>query len=150
MSERGTGGGLIPLDLEIFSKKVVFLVLSEKKQISSLLAPWKIFGKSPSVPLPGKNPSDAHDETMIFFTLNLLIDFCNFFAKPLIFCETTAWCYVAFIIGGDCLWKTLSCQQFTMWQIAVELNTKHDSYLKLFGYTTLCGVRTKVVNWERS
>jgi len=39
-SEGGKGGALAPLDFEIFSKKkVVFLVLSGKSQISPLLAP---------------------------------------------------------------------------------------------------------------
>jgi len=39
-SEGGKGRALAPLDFEIFSKKkVVFLVLSGKSQISPLLAP---------------------------------------------------------------------------------------------------------------
>jgi len=55
-SERGAGP---TLDFEIFAKKVVFLVLSGKKQISPLLAsPGKNLEKSSSAP-PGKNPSDA-------------------------------------------------------------------------------------------
>jgi len=51
---------LAPLDFKMFRKKVVFSVLSAKKQILPPLAPsWKNFGKKPSAP-PGKNPSDAH------------------------------------------------------------------------------------------
>jgi len=43
---RGGRGPWPPLDFEIFSKKVIFLVLSGKKQISPLLVPlWKNFGK---------------------------------------------------------------------------------------------------------
>jgi len=45
---RRKGGGLPPLGFEIFSKKVVFLVLSGKKQI--LAPPGKILEKSPSSP----------------------------------------------------------------------------------------------------
>jgi len=50
-------GGLgPPLEFKILAKKVVFLVLSGKKQISLFLAsPWKNFGKSPSAPPPEKN-----------------------------------------------------------------------------------------------
>jgi len=39
---RGEGGVLAPLDFEIFSKKVFFLVLSGKNQTSPLLPPGKI------------------------------------------------------------------------------------------------------------
>jgi len=50
-----------PLDFEKFSKKVVFLVSSRKKQISPLLEPPReISVKIHLVPLLGKNPSDAH------------------------------------------------------------------------------------------
>jgi len=49
----------VPWILKILAKKVVFLVLSGKKQISPFLAPpWKNFGKITWRP-PGKNPSDA-------------------------------------------------------------------------------------------
>jgi len=41
-------GGLAPSWISKFSvKKVVLLVLSGKKEISPLLAPWKNFGKIP-------------------------------------------------------------------------------------------------------
>jgi len=57
---RGGRGALDPWILKILPKKVVFLVLSGKKQISPLLAPrGKILEKSPGAP-PRKNPSDAH------------------------------------------------------------------------------------------
>jgi len=45
----GKGGreGLDPLDFENFSKRMVFLVSSGKKQTSPLLAPPRKFGKIP-------------------------------------------------------------------------------------------------------
>jgi len=51
--EGEAGGALAPLDFEnIIKKKIVFLVLSEKKQIPPLLAPpGKIMEKSLGSPL---------------------------------------------------------------------------------------------------
>jgi len=46
--KRGQRGPWPPLYFEILAKKVVFLVLSGKKQISPLLVtPWIKFGKIP-------------------------------------------------------------------------------------------------------
>jgi len=47
---RGEQGGIHPLDFEIFNKKVVFLVLGRKKQISPLLGPVEKCWKNPLVP----------------------------------------------------------------------------------------------------
>jgi len=46
--------------LKISAKKVVFLVSSGKKQISSFFAPLEKFQKIPYCDPPGKNPSNAH------------------------------------------------------------------------------------------
>jgi len=62
-SEGGGQGGavLLPWSLKFSAKNVVFLVSSEKKQISPSLPPLqKNFWKNSLVALPGKNPSDAH------------------------------------------------------------------------------------------
>jgi len=45
--------------LKFLAKKVVFLVLSGKKQIAPLLDPLEKILKSPLVPPPGKSLSDA-------------------------------------------------------------------------------------------
>jgi len=49
----------LPWILKILAKKIVFLVLSGKKQILPLLATLEKFWKNPLVP-PLKNPSDGH------------------------------------------------------------------------------------------
>jgi len=49
-SEGGQRPLVPPWILKISTKKVIFLILSGKKQISPLLAPWKNFGKIPSAP----------------------------------------------------------------------------------------------------
>jgi len=60
-SEGGQGKPRPPRILKFSAKKVVFLVLSGKNQISPLLCPpGKILEKSHCGLTPGKNPSDAH------------------------------------------------------------------------------------------
>jgi len=60
-SEGGQGRGVAPWILKLLAKKIVFLVLNGKKQISPFLTlPGNIFEKSPSAP-SGKNPSEDHD-----------------------------------------------------------------------------------------
>jgi len=59
----GQGGALPSLYFENFIKikKVVFLVLSGKKQISPLLTPLEKIWNNSLLSPPGKNPSDTHD-----------------------------------------------------------------------------------------
>ena len=60
MSEGGGRRFKAPLDLKISAEKVVFIVSSEKKQISPLLDPPRKILEIPYLTPPGKNTSDAH------------------------------------------------------------------------------------------
>ena len=63
---KGWKGTLVLSGFKKFQqKKVVFLVSSEKKQISPLLLlPWKNFGKSPGVPLEKIFPTPMYTSTL--------------------------------------------------------------------------------------
>ena len=69
VGRKGQGGKTPFWILKFSAKKVVFLVLSGKKQFSLLLAPLEKFWKNPLVAPLGKNPSDAHVASLIKQTL---------------------------------------------------------------------------------